>query len=70
MQIDEILKLSEQERMLAIEKIWESLDHKKLPIKNSHIKELEIRLERYRAEKTKLYSWDEIKEELHKTTGK
>lgn len=70
MQIDEILKLSEQERILAIEKIWESLDHKRLPLKQSQAEELERRLERYRAGKTKFYSWSEIKEELHKTTGK
>jgi putative addiction module component (TIGR02574 family) len=70
MQIDEILKLSEQERMLAIEKIWESLDHKKLPIKNTQREELERRLERYRAGSTKFYSWNEIKEEMHKNTGK
>jgi putative addiction module component (TIGR02574 family) len=70
MQIDEILKLSEQERMLAIEKIWESLDHKKLPIKHSQVKELERRLERYKAGKTTFHSWSEIKEELHKTTRK
>ncbi len=70
MHIDEILKLSEQERMLAIEKIWESLDHKKLPIKNTQREELVRRLERYRAGKTKFYTWNEIKEELHKTTGK
>lgn len=56
--------------MLAIEKIWESLDHKKLPIKNTQREELVRRLERYRAGKTKFYTWNEIKEELHKTTGK
>jgi putative addiction module component (TIGR02574 family) len=70
MQIDEILKLSEEERMLAIEKIWESLDHKKLPIKNTQLEELQRRLERYQAGKTKFYAWNEIKEELHKNTGK
>jgi putative addiction module component (TIGR02574 family) len=70
MQIDEILKLSEQERILAIEKIWASLDHKKLPVKKSQLEELQRRLERYRAGKTKFYSWSEIKDELHKTTGK
>lgn len=70
MQIDEILKLSEQERMLAIEKIWESLDHKKLPIKNTQREELERRLVRYRAGRTKFYPWNEIKEEMHKSTDK
>jgi putative addiction module component (TIGR02574 family) len=70
MQIDEILKLSEGERMLAIEKIWESLDHKNLPIKESHKKELDRRLERLKSGKSKFYSWEEIKTDLQKLAGK
>jgi len=66
MQIDEILKLSEAERLLAMEKIWDSLDHKKLSINNSQKEELDRRISRYNAGETKFYSWDEVKKELHK----
>jgi putative addiction module component (TIGR02574 family) len=69
MQIDEILKLSEAERLLAMEKIWDSLDHKKLSINNSQKEELDRRISRYNAGETKFYSWDEVKKELHKKTS-
>jgi putative addiction module component (TIGR02574 family) len=65
MQIDEILKLSEAERLLAMEKIWDSLDHKKLSISKSQREELDRRINRYKAGETKFYSWDEVKKELH-----
>ncbi len=69
MQIDEILKLSEAERLLAMEKIWDSLDHKKLSIKKSQREELDRRINRYKSGETKFYSWEEVKKELHKKTS-
>jgi putative addiction module component (TIGR02574 family) len=69
MQIDEILKLSEAERLLAMEKIWDSLDHKKLSINKSQREELDRRINRYKAGETKFYSWDEVKKELHNKTS-
>ena len=65
MQIDEILKLSEAERLLAMEKIWDSLDHKKLSISKPQKEELDRRINRYKAGETTFYSWDEVKKELH-----
>ena len=69
MQIDEILKLSEAERLLAMEKIWDSLDHKKLSINNSQKEELDRRISRYKAGETTFYSWDEVKTELHRKSS-
>lgn len=65
MQIEEILKLSEAERLLAMEKIWDSLDHKKLSVNKSQREELDRRISRYKAGETTFYSWDDVKKGLH-----
>lgn len=65
MQIDEILKLSEAERLLAMEKIWDSLDHKKLSVNKSQREELDRRISRYKSGETTFYSWDDVKKGLH-----
>lgn len=69
MQIDEILKLSEAERLLAMEKIWDSLDHKKLSINKSQREELDRRINRYKAGEMTFYSWDDVKKELHRKSS-
>ncbi|HVW14284.1 MAG TPA: addiction module protein [Mucilaginibacter sp.] len=63
-QLREILDLSEAERILLMEKIWDSIDQKNLEVPNAHQEELDRRLERYNRGETTFVSWDEIKAEL------
>lgn len=65
MDVDSILKLSEAERILAAEKIWDSIEQKKIDLTLNQKKELDRRLAEYRAGKTKFFTWDEVKIELH-----
>ena len=65
MDVNEILKLSEAERILAVERIWDSLDHTKIKITDPQKKELNRRVSAYREGKVKFFSWDEVKSELH-----
>jgi putative addiction module component (TIGR02574 family) len=62
--LQEILELSVAERILVIEKIWDSIDHNNVELPDSHKQELDRRLERYQKGETTFVSWDEIKKEL------
>jgi len=64
-QIQEILEMSVAERILMIEKIWDSIDHDNIEISANHEQELENRLKRYNNGETAFVSWDEIKAELN-----
>ena len=64
--INEILKLSSAERILLMEKIWDSLNTDELQISKAQKKELDKRLERIQKGKTKFYSWEEVKSTLKK----
>ncbi len=63
-EIEEILKLSPAEKILLIEKIWESVPHEAINVTESQRSEMKERLERYQTGKTKFYTWDQIKKEL------
>ena len=63
--IEEILKLSTAERILLVEKIWDSVSHENIDITKQQTEELERRLERFKSGNTKFYSWDEIKQTIN-----
>jgi putative addiction module component (TIGR02574 family) len=63
-QLQEILDLSEAERILIMEKIWDSIDNKNLELPDEHKEELDRRLRRYERGETSFISWDEIRKEL------
>jgi putative addiction module component (TIGR02574 family) len=63
--LQQILKLSTAERLLLIEKIWDSIDPETLPVPESHKEEIDRRLERLKKGKAKFYSWNEVKKRLH-----
>lgn len=63
--IQEILNLSIAERILVMEKIWDSIEHDTLPISDSQKKELDRRLERFKNGETIFHSWEDIKQNLH-----
>ncbi|HZX59502.1 MAG TPA: addiction module protein [Mucilaginibacter sp.] len=62
--LQEILDLSVAERILMIEKIWDSLEHDDIEISAGHKQELDRRLDRYKKGETNFVSWSEIKSEL------
>ena len=64
--MQEILDLSVAERILIIEKIWESIDAvDDIKVTEAIEEELDKRLSRYNKGETKFYSWNEIKSELN-----
>jgi putative addiction module component (TIGR02574 family) len=63
-EMTEILKLSPAEKILLIEKIWDSVDRDQLESTSSQKQEMKRRLERFKEGKTKFYLWGKIKEEL------
>jgi len=65
LQLKEILDLSVAERILMVEKIWDSIDHTQIETPDTHEKELDRRLDRYEKGETTFMSWESIKNELH-----
>lgn len=63
--LQEILKLSTAERILMIEKIWDSIERENLEITPTQKEELDRRLARYKDGKTKFFTWSEVKEDIH-----
>jgi len=63
--MQEILDMSVAERILMIEKIWDSIDPASLPTPASHEQELDNRLSRYAKGETTFVSWESIKNELN-----
>lgn len=64
-QMQEILDMSVAERILIVEKIWDSIDHDNIELSDSHKHELDRRLERHANGETTFVSWDSIKSELN-----
>ena len=63
--MQEILELSVAERILMIEKIWDSIDHTTIPLSAAHEQELDRRLSRYENGETTFVTWQDIKNELN-----
>lgn len=61
-----ILKLSTAERLLLLEKVWNSIPSNEITMKDSHVKELDKRLSRLKRGETRFFTWDEVKKNLHK----
>jgi len=64
-QMQEIMDLSVAERILMIEKIWDSIDRNNIETSASHEQELDRRLARYEKGETNFVSWESIKSELN-----
>lgn len=62
--MQEILDMSVAERILIIEKIWDSIDHGNIETPAAHKQELDRRLERYEKGETTFVSWNDIKNQL------
>ncbi len=64
-QMNEILEMSVAERILIIEKIWDSIDPNTVEIPDTHDRELQSRLQRYEKGETQFTTWEAIKAELN-----
>ena len=63
--IEEILKLSVEERILAVQKIWDSIEDEKLnSISSEQVHLLEERWEAYKNNPSMALSWEEAKKKI------
>jgi putative addiction module component (TIGR02574 family) len=65
-QIQEILDLSVADRILMVEKIWDSINPEDIQLSNEQEQELDARLARYKKGGTTFFTWNEIKDEINK----
>lgn len=63
--MQEILDLSMAERILMVEKIWDSIDRNDIETSTAQKQELDRRMARYQNGETSFVSWAEIKSELN-----
>ncbi len=60
--INEILKLTVEERILAVEKIWDSIaEERNTPIPNWHFDIIKERISKHNTNPVNGKSWEEIK---------
>ena len=66
--ISEIKKLSIPEKILLVEDLWDSIvsDEPVVPVPQSHIEELDIRLKRYEAAPGDLLSLEELRTRIER----
>ncbi len=64
--IKEILDLSDAEKLLLLEKIWDSMDHDQIVLTKEQENELDLRLAKLEKGDTKTYTWQEVKDKLRK----
>ena len=58
--LDEILKLSAEERLRLIDRIWESLDPNSVPVSEAHLKVIEERLAEHRRDPNSTVTLEEV----------
>ena len=64
MEIKNLSKYSNAEKIVLAEQLWDSISKKELEISVDVKKELDIRLRNLEEGKTELYTWDEVKNHL------
>ncbi|MEW6574172.1 MAG: addiction module protein [Bacillota bacterium] len=66
--IPEISKLSTPEKILLVEDLWDSIaaDESAVPVPQSHMEELDKRLERYESVSGDLLSLEELRARIEK----
>jgi len=64
--IKELKELSVEEKLLITEMLWDSLKEENLPLSENQLNIIREREEKYKAGKSKLYSWEEVKSEKPK----
>lgn len=64
MEIKNLSKYSDAEKIVLAEQLWDSVSKKDLEISNDVKNELDIRIKNLEEGKTALYTWDEVKSHL------
>lgn len=64
MEIKNLSKYSNAEKIVLAEQLWDSVSKKDLEISEDVKRELDIRIKNLEEGKTELYTWDEIKNHL------
>ena len=64
MEIKNLSKYSNAEKIVLAEQLWDSVSKKDLEISDELKIELDIRLKNLEEGKTELYTWDEVKRHL------
>ena len=64
MEIKNLSKYSNAEKIVLAEQLWDSISKNELEISDESRKELDIRLKKLEEGKSELYTWDEVKAHL------
>ncbi len=64
MEIKNLSKYSNAEKIVLAEQLWDSISKKELEISDELKRELDIRLQNLEEGKSELYTWDEVKKHL------
>ncbi|TDD99309.1 hypothetical protein E0F76_00855 [Flavobacterium cellulosilyticum] len=64
MEIKNLSKYSNAEKIVLAEQLWDSVSKKDLEISDDVKRELDIRIKKLEEGKSKLYTWDEVKNHL------
>ena len=64
MEIKNLSKYSNAEKIVLAEQLWDSISKNELEMSDELKKELDIRLKNLEEGKTELYTWDEVKNHL------
>lgn len=64
MEIKNLSKYSNAEKIVLAEQLWDSISKKELEISDELKRELDIRLQNLEEGKSELYTWDEVKNHL------
>ena len=64
MEIKNLSKYSNAEKIVLAEQLWDSVSKKDLEISDDVKRELDIRIKNLEEGKTKLYTWEEVKNHL------
>ncbi|GEC73401.1 putative addiction module component, TIGR02574 family [Flavobacterium flevense] len=64
MEIKNLSKYSDAEKIVLAEQLWDSVSKKDLEISDEVKRELDIRIQNLEEGKTELYTWEEVKNHL------
>jgi len=64
MELNNLSKYSNAEKIVLAEQLWDSISKKELEISDELKMELDIRLQNFEEGKSELYTWDEVKNHL------
>lgn len=64
MDVKDLQKYSNAEKILLAEELWDSITKKELELPDETINELDLRLKKLEEGDTQLYTWQEVKERI------